>query len=182
MGECEFSIIRENNFIRKGDVASFKVEPEIRYPCSAKFLFNKRLLNQYIGNDIDDIHVAGLSAGHVSVRALTDNPSGQLTVEVTCQGEDPCGPTTKSIDFAGLASNSHISTVANIDIEDVLRFIELIRRLLLLPFWMPTWLIVRIILGKDAAKWIRECAACVWHLADCQGVAAPPAESLWRCL
>ncbi len=156
MGDCEFSIIRESNFRKRGDATSFKVLPDIRYPCSAKFSFNNQPLNQHVGKDIGDIHVTGISSGHVSVRALSDNPSGQLIVEVMCKGEEPCGPTTKFIEFSGLASESDTIIIADLESRDVKRILEFIRRLLLFPFWGPVWLIVRIVFGEEAGDWIRE--------------------------
>ncbi len=143
---CNFDVTRTQPLTREDERATFRLVPTIMHPCKAQFYLDGSTIEQYIGNDVGDIHPTGVSAGHLAIKAVRDNPSANLTVKVICNGEQPHESETKEINLSGTVvtvPSPPVSTSSSIDLWDLIK--KIIRELFRLGFFPLTgalWLLL----------------------------------------
>jgi len=115
MPECRHTVKRTHSLEVPGDQATIELDPPITHPCVAEFSYvphgmfddvfaGSPLGGSEVGSDVGEVHVDGVSAGHVTV-TLVERPTGSIRVTISCEGKPPCGPTSTTIQLAGFAQN-----------------------------------------------------------------------------
>ena len=121
MPDCKYTVKRTQSLQVPGDQATIELDPPISHPCAAEFsyvphglsddmLAGEPLGGSELGSDVGEVHVDGVSAGHVTV-TLISRPTGSIRVRVSCDGKPPCGPTSTTIQLAGFEQNVVVQDV-----------------------------------------------------------------------
>ncbi len=120
MPACKHTVKRTQSLEVRGDQATIELDPPITHSCTAEFAYVPHgksddilageALGPELGHDVGEVHVDGVSAGHVTV-TLNDSPTGSIRVRIECEGKKPCGPTWITIQLAGFAQNVVVQAV-----------------------------------------------------------------------
>ncbi len=120
MSDCSNTVKRTQSLQVPGDQATIELDPPVAHPCSAEFSYiphgqhDQILAGEALGGaeldkDVGEVHVDGVSAGHVTV-TLTERPTGSIRVIVTCDCKPPCSRST-TIQLAGFGQNVVVQDV-----------------------------------------------------------------------
>jgi len=114
MPTCDHTVKRTQSLQVPGDQATIELKPPITHPCKATFsyvphgqhdqiLAGESLGGSEVGNDVGEVHVDGVSGGHVTLTLVT-RPTGSIRVIIDCETKPPCSKSI-TIQLAGFEQN-----------------------------------------------------------------------------